>query len=119
MPLTGALGRWLGASWIPTVLLAFDAAVFAAAGWLIGWLHRANPMIGVLAFAVTLAFGDLTPVFAINVPWLVRLARDTFGDSLYLKSFAATAATHIFLFATLFAGGFASRPRPKAVSIVG
>jgi len=62
-------------------------------------------MLCVLAFAATLTFRDFGPELAINVPWLIRLAADSIGDSAYLNSLEATATAHIFLFGSLIAGG--------------
>ncbi|HJT87470.1 MAG TPA: hypothetical protein VJ732_06430, partial [Bryobacteraceae bacterium] len=98
--------------------LALDGAVLAAAGWLAGRLHRGSAIPAILAFAATLIWGDLDPVAAINVPWLIRLSGDALRDARYGPSLAATAAAHLFLFGSLAAGGMLSRPPRPPLSIV-
>jgi hypothetical protein len=108
----------LGASWIATAHLAFDCATLAAAGWVTGRLNRPYPIPSVLLFGVTLSFWDFDGLLALNVPWLVRLVRNSFQDSRYFDSLAASAETHALLFGCLVAGSVLSRPREKLVSIV-
>ena len=108
----------LGATWFPTARLVLDCGVLTATGWVVGRLNRSRPMFAVLVFAATLTFWDFSLVVPINVPWLFQLTADAFGDPLYLESLATTAATHVFLFGSLIAGGLLSRPRRAPVSIV-
>jgi hypothetical protein len=108
----------LGVRWLATAGLALDCTALAATGWVVGRLNRADPILGVLVFAATLSFWDFTPLLAINVPWLLRLAADTVRDSGYLSSLLTTAASQAFLFGSLLAGGLLSRPPTKPVSIV-
>ena len=76
-------------------------------------------MLGVLVFAATLTVWDLSPIIAINVPWLLRLAIHALsGDSAYLSSLVSTSTSHALLFGCLLAGGMLSRPSSKPVSIV-
>lgn len=117
-PVLGWTARAFGGTWFPTVRLALDGAVLAAAGWLAGRSHRGSPIAAVLAFAATLIWGDLDPVAAINVPWLIRLFLDALRDARYWNSLAATAMTHLFLFGSLAAGGMLSRPPRTPLSIV-
>jgi hypothetical protein len=113
-------GPLLGAQWIATAQLGLDCAVLVATGWVVGRLSRPNPMLGVLVFAATLTFWDLSFLVAINVPWLVRLAIHSLsGDGNYLSSLASTVGTHALLFGCLVGGGLLSRVREKPVSIVG
>src|SRR5277367_387921 len=64
-------GPWLGAQWIATAQLGLDCAVMVATGWGVGRLSRPSPMLGVLVFAATLTFWDISFLVAIHVPWLV------------------------------------------------
>jgi hypothetical protein len=109
----------LGAKWYPTVRVGLDALALAATGWVIGRFHRSAPILGVLAFAATLTFWDLTPVLAINVPWLIRLAGDATRDSLYLGSLLETAGEHVLLFGSLIVGALLSRTPRTPVSLFG
>src|SRR5579872_4450343 len=102
-------GPWLGAQWIATAQLGLDCAVMAGTGWVVGRLSRPNPMFGVLVFAATLTFWDLSFLIAINVPWLLRLMVHAVGDANYLSSLASTAGSHALLFGCLMAGGLLSR----------
>jgi hypothetical protein len=117
-PLLLWIAPLLGPSWVPTAQLALDCCAFAAAGWAIGYSNRANAVFAVLAFAATLTLWDFTPVLPIDVPWLFRLAKDTFRDTRYLDSLVVTATTHALLFGTLIAGALLARPAQPAVSIL-
>ena len=108
----------LGVKWLATAGLALDCVALAATGWVVGRLNRTSPIFGVLVFAATLIFRDFTPVLAINIPWLLRLASDARRDSGYLSSLVSTVATQALLFGSLLAGGLLSRPPEKPVSIV-
>ena len=106
-------------SWFATIQLAFDCAVLAAAGWVTGRFNRSHAMLTALLFAVTLSFWDFDEMLTLNVPWLLRLVWNSFHDSRYLDSLAASAETHALLFGCLIAGAALSRAREKMVSIVG
>jgi hypothetical protein len=108
----------LGVRWLATAGLAFDCTALAATGWVVGRLNRASPILGVLVFAATLTFWDFTPVLAINIPWLLRLAADTLRNSSYVSSLVTTAASQALLLGSLLAGGLLSRPPSKPLSIV-
>lgn len=116
-PLLAWIAPILGAKWLATAGLALDCLALAAAGWVVGRLNRTSPIFGVLIFAATLTFWDFTPVLAINIPWLLRLAADALRDSGYLSSLVSTLATQALLFGSLLAGGLLSRPPEKPVSI--
>jgi hypothetical protein len=117
-PLLALTAPILGAQWIATAALALDCTVMAATGWVVGRLNRASPIFAVLVFAATLTFWDFTPLLAINIPWLLRLAALTLGDSGSWSSLLSESATQIFLFGSLLAGGLLSRPPASPVSIV-
>ncbi len=108
----------VGVKWLATAGLALDCMALAATGWVVGRLNRPDSLLGVLAFAATLTFWDFTPVVAINIPWLLRLAANAFRDSVYLSSLLTTAASQALLFGSLLAGGLLSRPPSKPVSIM-
>jgi len=119
-PLIRWTGPLLGAQWLATGQLGLDCAVLAATGWVVGRLSRPNPMLGVLVFAATLTFWDISFLVAINVPWLVRLTIHSLsGDGNYLSSLVSTAGSQALLFGCLVGGGLLSRAREKPVSIVG
>jgi hypothetical protein len=103
-----------GPVWIATVQLALDCAVLTAAGWFVGWLNRAHPMLTVAVFALTLSFLDLG---SLNVPGLLRTVWNTFHDSRYLDSLLTGLETHAILFGCLVAGAALSRRRQKPLSI--
>jgi hypothetical protein len=109
----------IGASWMATVHLALDCAVMTAAGFVAGRSNRAHPMLSAGLLAVSLCFWDFGVTLALNVPWLLRLVRNSFTDSRYLDSLAASAEAHILLFGCLITGAALSRPREKPISIVG
>jgi hypothetical protein len=58
-------------------------------------------------------------MFALNVPWLLRLVWNSFHDSRYLDSLLTSVETHVLLFGCLIAGAVLSQAREKMVSIVG
>jgi uncharacterized protein (TIGR03790 family) len=117
-PVLWVAGRWLGAQWFATERVALDCLVLAAAGWIVGRLSRASPLLSVLTFAITLCFWNLDPLLTVNVPWLIRLGGDALHDGNYLTSFANTAGLHALLLGSLVAGGILSRPRRIPVSIL-
>jgi len=107
----------LGSHWVATAKLSLDCMALAGTGWLIGRLHRSAPLLGVLAFAATLAVFNLDPLLNTNVLWLIRLAADALRDTHDLGSFATTAAQHLCLFGSLVAGALLARPSPGPLSI--
>ncbi len=106
------IGPWVGAAWISTAELGLDCVVLVGVGWVVGRVSRPRPMIGLLVFAATLVFWDLSDWVGINVPWLIRLVADTYWSSL-----VSTGATQALLFACLIGGGLLSRARETPVSI--
>jgi hypothetical protein len=116
-PILRWTGPLFGASWIATAHLAFDCLTLAAAGWAVGRFNRAYAVQTAMLFALSLCFWDFGDALALNVPWLLRLIRNSFQDSRYLDSLAGSAETHVLLFGCLFAGAALSRPREKVVSI--
>ena len=118
-PLLRWTGPLLGAQWIATAQLGLDCGVMLGTGWVVGRLSRPDPMLGVLVFAATLTFWDISFLVAINVPWLVRLVIHTVsGEGNYLSSLVSTVGTHALLFGCLVGGGLLSRVRERPVSIV-
>jgi hypothetical protein len=107
----------LGVEWLQTVGMALDCTALVATGWTVGRVNRTNPMLGVLVFAATLTFRDFTPWMAINIPWLPRLAVDTWRDQSYWSSLITTTVTQALLFGSLLAGGLLSRRPLKPLSI--
>jgi hypothetical protein len=109
--------RWLGAHWVATAKLSLDCLILAATGWIIGRTRGTAPMPGVVAFAVTLAFGNFDPSLGIDFPALVRLAEGALGDTRLLNPLVTTAAQHLFLFGSLIVGGLLSRPPGTPLSL--
>ena len=111
------LAPWIDPSWSATVYLAVECGALAAAGWVAGRANRPESMLAVFLLAVTLSLWNFRQASAIDIPWLVRLAIDTLGDSRYLDSLLTTLANQALLFGCLFAGGLLSRPRPAPASL--
>lgn len=117
----GPLLRWMaplfGAGWIATAHLAFDCLTLTAAGWVAGRFNRRHAMLTAILFAFMLCFWDFGEALALNVPWLLRLMRNSFHDSRYFDSLAGSVETHALLFGCLMAGAALSTPREKPASI--
>jgi len=116
-PVLRWIGPFLGPSWIPTAHLAFDCMTLAAAGFVAGRFNRAHPMWTAGLLAATFCVLDLRGAVAVNVPWLIRLAWNSFHDSRYLDALATSVETHFLLFGCLIAGAMLSRAREKPISI--
>jgi hypothetical protein len=118
----GPILRWtaplFGAAWIATAHLAFDCLTLTAAGWVTGRFNRGHAMLTAVLFAFTLCLWDFGNVLGLNVPWLVRLVRNSFHESRYFDSLFASVETNVLLFGCLMAGAALSRAREKPVSIV-
>jgi len=101
----------LGGSWLPTAQLGLECAALAATGWIVGRWNRSDAIAGALVLGVMVAVWDFGLVPSINVPWLFRLAVDSFGNARYVESLITAAATHVLLFGSLIGGARLSRPR--------
>jgi len=112
-PLLAWTAPILGASWLPTAQLALACAGLAVTGWIVGRGNRFD----VLIFAAMLAAWNFGLAPAINVPWLVRLAIDSFGNSRYLESLITAVATHALLFGSLITGARLSRPAQSIATL--
>ena len=117
-PLLFWIAPILEGSWLATAQLALDCCALAASGWVIGYLSRDDWFIALLSFALTLTFWDFTPLFAINIPWLLHAVKNVFSDARYLGGFVTTAASHALLFGSLFAGGLKGNPVQTPPSII-
>jgi len=106
----------IGARWIATAKLSLDGFVLAGTGWVIGRLHRPAPLLGALAFAVTLGFHNFDPLLDLDVRWLIRLAGHVYQPG-YLSPFLTAAVRHLLLFGSLLIGTLLSRPSPVPLSI--
>jgi hypothetical protein len=107
----------LGAHWVATAKVSLACLILVATGWTVGRTHRAAPLPGVFAFAVTLAFCNCDPSSVVDIPTLARLAAGALHDTGYLSPLATTAAQHILLFGSLIAGGLLSRPPRPPLSL--
>ncbi len=118
----GPVLRWtgslFGSSWIATAHLSLDGLTLAAAGWVAGRFNRSHAMLTGALFALTLCFWDFGGALALNVPWLLRLVRNSFQDSRYVDSLISSIESHVLLFGCLMTGAALSRPREKPVSIL-
>jgi hypothetical protein len=110
-PLLNLIAARLGPAWLPIANQSLDCLALAAAGWVTGRSNRESPLLTVLLFAGTLTLWDFGEALSINVPWLVRLTVDAFGDSRYFESLVSAAGNQALLFGSLIAGGLLSRPR--------
>jgi hypothetical protein len=106
-----------GPPWIATVHLTLDCGALAAAGWAAGRSNRAQAVWSAALFAVTLSFWDFGEALALNVPWLGRVAVDSFHDLRYLDALLLSAETHALMFGCLLAGAMLSRPREEPISL--
>jgi len=110
----------LGPSWFQTARVVLECTALTATGWVIGRSNQPRPIIEVLVFAATLTVWDFGQALSVNIPWLLRLTLNTFGDARYLDSLITVAATQTFLFGSLIAGGRLSRrSRGTPASIFG
>ncbi len=116
-PLLTWVAPLLGASWMPTVELAWECTALAAAGWIVGRLSGRPG--AVLIFGIMLAIYNFGLTPALNLPWLFRLIVDSIQSARYLESLLTAAATHALLFGSLIVGARLSLPRETTVSIVG
>jgi hypothetical protein len=107
--LLGWIGPVVGAHWVATAHLTLDCAALAGTGWAVGRFNRSDAIFAASIFAVSLCFRDFGDAVAIDVPWLLRLAMNAARDSRFVGSFLSAAATHVFLFGSLFAGAMLSR----------
>ncbi len=117
-PLLNWIAPMAGEEWAATLHLFLDCAAMAAAGWCAGRFSRPRPMRAALLFALTLCGWDFGGMLALNVPWLLRLARDAFENARYLDSLIASAEMHLILFGCLMGGAALSRPGDTPPRIV-
>jgi len=106
----------VGAHWIATAKLSLDCFMLAGTGWVMGRLHRPAPLLGTLAFAVTLAFHNFDPLLDLDVRWLIWLAVHAYQPG-YFSPFLTAAVRHLLLFGSLLIGALLSRPSPVPLSI--
>jgi len=109
--------RLLGGYWLATATVSFDCLALAATGWVIGRLHRSAPLLGVLAFAATLAFCPFEPPLEMRLPWLVRLAEAALRDPDYFSPLASAAFQYLLLYGSLIVGALLSRSARPPLSI--
>ena len=98
-PLLSWTAPLLGVAWFPTAQLAVACTGLAATGWIVGRWYRFDVVI----FAASLGVWNFGLV-PIDLLWLLRLLADSFESSRYLESLFTSLATHVLLFASLFAG---------------
>jgi hypothetical protein len=117
-----ALGyRFIGGSWWATISVALDCLALAVSGWAVARLHRPWQTAMLVVFTLSLAPFDLASytgqTMALNIPWLVKLARNLAEDSRYLTGFLGALATNGLLLACLWSGGKAGSPRDERGSL--
>lgn len=108
-PLARVLARVLDPSWLPTIQLALALSILLGTGWIVGRASRPQSLFAVSIVAGTIACWPSADLLGIQIPWLFRLAVDSFQDSRYFASFFNTALMQAILFSSLFAGARLSR----------
>jgi hypothetical protein len=101
----------LGPDLLPSFRVVLDMGALAACGWVAGRVGRPRVWAAATLAAAGLVVGDFTPYLPLNVPWVLRLAKNALGDSRYVSSVFATLTIHALLLGSLFAGAQLSRPR--------
>ena len=118
-PLFLCVAPLVGPRWVATASLTLDCLKLAAAGWVIGRLHRKTLLPALFIFALSLCLFSFEEWMPLDVPGLIRLATDALGDSRYGLPLATMATQHVLLFGSLIAGGLLSRPAQKPLSLFG
>lgn len=96
---------------LPSLLVVIDMGALAACGWMAGRVGRPRVWPTAILAAAGLSLYDFTPYLPLNVPWVFRLAKNTFSDSRYVSGLSATLTIHALMLGSLFAGAQLSRPR--------
>jgi hypothetical protein len=101
----------MGPDLLPSLKVVLDMGALAACGWIAGRVGRPRVLAAAVLAAAGLAVYDFTPYLPLNVPWVLRLAKNALGDSRYVSSLSATLTIHALMLGSLFAGAQLSRPR--------
>jgi hypothetical protein len=101
----------MGPDLLASIKVVLDMGALAACGWIAGRVGRPRVMAAAVLAAAGLALYDFTPYLPLNLPWVLRLAKNALGDSRYVSSLLATLTIHALMLASLFAGAHLSRPR--------
>lgn len=109
----------MGPDLLPSLKVVLDMVALAVCGWFRGRVGEPRVLSAAGLAAAGLAVYDFNPYLPLNVPWVLRLAQNSLGDSRYLSSLFATLIIHAIMFGSLFAGAQLSRPRrlPLALDI--
>jgi hypothetical protein len=107
----------MGPELLPSLKVVFDMAALAACGWIAGRVGRPRVVAAAAFTAFGLAVFDLSPYVPLNVPWLLRVTRNAFGESRYVSSLLAALTMHALVFGSLFAGARLSRPREVPLAL--
>lgn len=105
------LAMVMGPELLPSLKVVLDMGALAVCGWVAGRVGRPRVLTAATVTAIGLALLDLTPYVPLQVPWLMRLARNAAGDSRYVSSLLTTLFLHVLLFGSLFVGARFSGPR--------
>jgi hypothetical protein len=100
----------MGPDLLPSLKVVLDMVALAVCGWFTGRVGTPRILSAAGFAAAGLAAYDFTPYLPLNVPWVLRLAKDALGDSRYLSSLSAALIIHALMFGSLFAGAQLSRP---------
>ena len=101
----------MGPELLPSLKVVLDMGALAVCGWFAGRVGTPRVLSAAGFAAAGLAVYDFTPYLPLNVPWVLRLAKNASGDPRYLSSLSAGLIIHALMFGSLFAGAQLSRPR--------
>ena len=107
----------MGPDLLPSLKVVLDMGALAACGWMAGRVGRPRVLAAAGLAAAGLAVHDLTPYLPLNVPWVLRLAKNALGDSRYVSSLSATLTIHALMLGSLFAGAQLSRQRRAPIEL--
>lgn len=107
----------MGPDLLASLKVVLDMGALAVCGWVTGRVGTPRVWSAAGLAAAGLAVYDFTPYLPLNVPWVLRLAKNAVGDSRYLSSLPAALIIHALTFGSLFAGAQLSRP-PKPPTVL-
>jgi len=109
--------RLMGPDLLPSFKVVLDMGALAICGWVAGRVGTPRVFSAAGLAAAGLAVYDFTPYLPLNVPWVLRLAKDALDDSRYLSSLSAAFIIHALMFGSLFAGAQLTRPRKRPIML--
>ena len=94
--------RLMGPDLLPSLKVVLDMGVLAICGWFAGRVGTPRVLSAAALAAAGLSVYDFTPYLPLNVPWVLRFAKNALGDSRYLSSLAAALIIQALMFGSLF-----------------